>query len=481
MANPTKAETEQLFKVLKAGKGNKVSSTVIAGYTIEGELLPFVKMCFDCQSRNPTWSSVTFGVYICMDCSSVHRNMGVHISFVRSTNLDSWQLNQLRTMKVGGNNSATEFFTRHGGYTLLIESDVKKKYTGRVAELYKEELARRVKEDAEKFPQGIVVEGVETAKSPIVQADHGGEDDFFSSWDKPTSPKPTAPNSKPATPPVIGRSASASSASSGPRTVTSSSLRSTSSGSSAARSAKLGASRVASSTSTAGTAPTAAPKKSKLGGLGAKKAAAPIDFAEAERKALEEAERVKQLGYDREREEQEERVRTEKEALELKSKAASAGIKAKTVETVKAAPKPNGSSQDMERLGMGMKRLGFGAVPAASASSKASTSVVVDDSPTTARDRFGNQKAISSDMFFGRNDYDPAAVSEAQARLSQFQGATSISSNQYFGREEEDDLVAANADGGLLGDGSLSGLETAAKDAIARVMANPDVQNLGEV
>jgi hypothetical protein len=92
--------------------------------------------------------------------------MGVHISFVRyvpappytcnvlsdtavssSTHLDSWQLNQLRTMKVGGNGSATEFFTRHGGSSLLNDSDVKKKYSSRVAELYKEELTRRVKDD----------------------------------------------------------------------------------------------------------------------------------------------------------------------------------------------------------------------------------------------------------------------------------------------------------------------------------------------
>lgn len=65
----------------------------------------------------------------------------------RSTNLDSWQLNQLRTMKAGGNASASDFFTKHGGSALLADSDTRKKYTGRVAEMYKEELAKRVKED----------------------------------------------------------------------------------------------------------------------------------------------------------------------------------------------------------------------------------------------------------------------------------------------------------------------------------------------
>jgi ADP-ribosylation factor GTPase-activating protein 2/3 len=87
-------------------------------------------------------------------------------------------------------------------------------------------------------------------------------------------------------------------------------------------------------------------------------------------------------------------------------------------------------------------------------------------------------------MYFGRNAYDPTAVSEAQTRLQSFQGATSISSNQYFGREDEEDGGLAGGDrgtdGGLLGDGSLAGLESAAKDAIAKVLANPDVQNVGE-
>jgi len=54
-------------------------------------------------------------------------------------------------MKVGGNGSATDFFTPHGGASLLNDSDIKRKYTSRVAELYKEELARRVKEDVAQY------------------------------------------------------------------------------------------------------------------------------------------------------------------------------------------------------------------------------------------------------------------------------------------------------------------------------------------
>ena len=97
-----------------------------------------------------------------------------------------------------------------------------------------------------------------------------------------------------------------------------------------------------------------------------------------------------------------------------------------------------------------------------------------------AREKFGNQKGISSDMYFGRNQYDPNVVSEAQTRLQSFQGATSISSNQYFGREESEDGIVSGADGSLLGDGNLAGLETAARETIARVLSNPDVQSVGE-
>ena len=80
-------------------------------------------------------------------------------------------------------------------------------------------------------------------------------------------------------------------------------------------------------------------------------------------------------------------------------------------------------------------------------------------------------------MYFGRGAYDPSALNEAQTRLQSFQGAQSISSNQYFGREEDE--MPAGADG-VLGDGTLSNLEMAARDAMSRVLANPDVQNAAE-
>ena len=61
--------------------------------------------CADCGASNPAWASINLGVVICLNCSGVHRQMGVHISKVRSLELDTkeWSVPLLSLMTNLGN------------------------------------------------------------------------------------------------------------------------------------------------------------------------------------------------------------------------------------------------------------------------------------------------------------------------------------------------------------------------------------------
>ncbi|XP_063943231.1 probable ADP-ribosylation factor GTPase-activating protein AGD8 isoform X2 [Daucus carota subsp. sativus] len=126
------------------------------------------KMCFDCNAKNPTWASVTYGIFLCIDCSAVHRSLGVHISFVRSTNLDSWTPEQLKMMTFGGNNRAQVFFKQHG-WTAGEKSEAK--YTSRAAELYKQLLLKEVAKSSK--------EEIGLPASPVGPQSVQAEDGFF--------------------------------------------------------------------------------------------------------------------------------------------------------------------------------------------------------------------------------------------------------------------------------------------------------------
>ncbi|XP_059557230.1 stromal membrane-associated protein 1 isoform X6 [Myotis daubentonii] len=54
------------------------------------------KYCADCEAKGPRWASWNIGVFICIRCAGIHRNLGVHISRVKSVNLDQWTPEQIQ-------------------------------------------------------------------------------------------------------------------------------------------------------------------------------------------------------------------------------------------------------------------------------------------------------------------------------------------------------------------------------------------------
>lgn len=362
-----------------------------------------------------------------------------------------------------------------------------------------------------RYPEDVVVTDI-VAATPTDGTSTPAEpgDDFFSSWDKPSIKRPSNPPSRTQTPPVISRTASPFL---NPGANSNGASRSKSPLPGPESEPSLAPSRAVPSAVIRKTIATGVPRKTNVLGakktqkLGAKKlgGAEAVDFEAAEKKAKEEAERIEKLGYDPEAEEAAVQKTIRSASISEKTK-----IAAPTpVNPVKgySVPKQERTESEMERLGMGMGRLGFGQVggnkPAAAASKKMgfgsvgasrtvegqsgsiihpgpqmseNTHLSLDDDEKYARQKFGTQKGISSDEFFGRNTFDPSAQTEAKQRLQGFEGASSISSNAYFGRPE-DDIPQADEYG------SYGDLEGAARDFVRKfgVTAGDDLENLTNV
>ncbi|XP_068891048.1 arf-GAP with coiled-coil, ANK repeat and PH domain-containing protein 3 [Aphelocoma coerulescens] len=86
----------------RGGKGETILQRV--------QSIPGNEQCCDCGQPDPRWASINLGILLCIECSGIHRSLGVHCSKVRSLTLDSWEPELLKLMCELGNSTMNQIY-----------------------------------------------------------------------------------------------------------------------------------------------------------------------------------------------------------------------------------------------------------------------------------------------------------------------------------------------------------------------------------
>uniref|UniRef100_A0A8C8J0Q8 ArfGAP with GTPase domain, ankyrin repeat and PH domain 2 n=1 Tax=Oncorhynchus tshawytscha TaxID=74940 RepID=A0A8C8J0Q8_ONCTS len=95
---------------------NKARTTISQSEAVAIQAIRNAKgnsLCVDCEAPNPTWASLNLGALICIECSGIHRNLGTHLSRVRSLDLDDWPRELTQVLTAIGNHLANSIWESH--------------------------------------------------------------------------------------------------------------------------------------------------------------------------------------------------------------------------------------------------------------------------------------------------------------------------------------------------------------------------------
>ncbi|XP_042370498.1 arf-GAP with SH3 domain, ANK repeat and PH domain-containing protein 1-like, partial [Plectropomus leopardus] len=90
------------------GGGESSVEDLTRAITDDIRRMPGNNSCCDCGAPDPGWLSTNLGILTCIECSGIHREMGVHVSRIQSLSLDSLGTSDLLLARNVGNSGFNE-------------------------------------------------------------------------------------------------------------------------------------------------------------------------------------------------------------------------------------------------------------------------------------------------------------------------------------------------------------------------------------